>query len=96
MAATFLKIKYTPNTQSSLEKKIDDSVNYMTTFGEMFFVVGRTNTGGRYYSETVDNWDLANKFYREYCDIVSYFGGGTVELYCITEDGYDIVSSQVV
>ena len=56
-----------------------------------FFAVGRTNLGARFYSETVDELNIAKLLFEDYIDLVNYFGGGDVELYCITEDSYTIL-----
>lgn len=96
MTITFFEIKHTPRTQNKTAKTIPNSNHTKTTFTGTFFVVGRTNTGGRYYSKTLNDWNIATKIYKDYCDIVSYFGGGTVELYSISKDGYDIISSDII
>lgn len=62
-----------------------------------YFVVGRTLNGGRFYSENVD-WETAVEYYRDYKNIVHYFGGGDVVVYKeqLNEFGYDEVISEVV
>lgn len=57
-----------------------------------YFVVGHTINGGRFYSETfTDSLDAINT-YHDYYDTVKYFGGGTVELFRITDNDFDIIS----
>lgn len=78
--------KYSPNSK--------DFLSAMCTVGE-YFVIGRTLKGGRHISPTV-NWKTAIEIYKDYIDIVEYFGGGTVTLYELNIDDYEVVLSDVI
>lgn len=45
-----------------------------------YYIIGRTNTGSRHYSETLTLGNALDLF-PKYCGVVDYFGGGTVELF---------------
>ena len=84
---TFIEKIMHPKTDEINVAKHINIINTDETFLGRFFVVGRTNTGGRYYSETVKDYDYAYHLYCLYSDLVDYFGGGIVELYCMTPNG---------
>lgn len=44
-----------------------------------YYIIGRTNAGGRYYSENMCYEDAIASM-PKYAGMVQYFGGGTVEL----------------
>lgn len=90
------EVKHIPKLKIETEYYFPYHSFVQTTFDGMFFVVGRTNCGGRHYSKSINNYNIAIKMYNDYCDMVSYFGGGTVELYSITEDGCDILFQKVI
>lgn len=94
MAAIFTERTMNPETQEQVVKIKHTTLKTAIFFEGTFFVVGRSNTGARYYSDTIKEWDAANKIFADYCDVISYFGGGNVELFCMNGDGYDIVYSK--
>ena len=57
-----------------------------------YFIAAHTINGARFYSETFKNSIDAIKTYNLYEDTVSYFGGGTVELFRIDEEDFDIIA----
>lgn len=57
-----------------------------------WFVVGHTVNGGRFYSEPFTNYHMAEHYYDELKSLVTYFGGGYVELLSISEYDYDVVA----
>lgn len=59
---------------------------------DSYTIVGRCLCGSRHYSETL-TWDEVGEEFDKYLAVVSYFGGGIVEVY--TAAG-DICRSQVV
>lgn len=54
--------------------------DFMIDLSYRYFVVGRTFTGARFYSENLD-WDETAEMFNKYVATVSWFGGGTVVLY---------------
>lgn len=57
-----------------------------------YFIVAHTINGARFYSEPFEDVISAAKSYITYEDSVSYFGGGTVELFRIDPDDFDIIA----
>lgn len=57
-----------------------------------FSVVGRVTCGKRFYSETIEDYYKACKLFSLYQDVVKYFGGGEVELICVSKEDYDIIN----
>lgn len=49
-----------------------------------YFVAGHSVTGARFYSPQVDTYAEARKEYDKIHATVEYFGGGSIELYAIT------------
>lgn len=94
MSITFTEKITNPENQTEKVKNQSTSLKTAVIFDGIFFVVGRSNTGARYYSDTVKDWDTANKIFSGYCDVISYFGGGNVDLFCLHDNGYDIVYSK--
>jgi len=80
------------NYMDDLYAQTDRLIDSAQLNARYYFVVGHTVNGGRFYSETFIDFLKAIKTYHRYCDTVRYFGGGTVELLCITDDDFDIVS----
>ena len=70
---------------------IEPLIKVKKGFDGMFFAVGRATCGGRFYSETVNDYESAIKLFKKYIGTIEYFGGGEVELFCINDDGYDII-----
>lgn len=64
-----------------------------TTF---YFVAAHTIDGARFYSETFEDVISVIDVYHEYESVVSYFGGGIVELFRIDEKDFDIISTSRV
>lgn len=60
---------------------------------DMFFISARIIDGTRYYSKTVNNIVDARELFSTYIDVVKYFGGGEVDLFCVNDNGYHIVDS---
>ena len=63
---------------------------------ETYFVVGRTNLGARFYSETTYSYDIAEILFKDYCGVVKYFGGGEVELFYTNSISYNIIKKQTI
>lgn len=90
---TITKKQFKPKTQvQSIKVKINNSYTEQSYIGT-FFAVARTITGARYYSETYKDYNFVYNIFLLYKDMVKYFGGGNIELYCITPNGYDILES---
>ena len=85
--------KWTINPETKMRTMVSKELSFekFSSFNDMYFVVGRTNTGARYYSETVDSYNKAYDIFKQYKDMIAYFGGGEVQIFCIHEDGYDVV-----
>ena len=94
--STFTKRTVNPETSTKLTPSFFACVSVETKLDETFFVVGRAITGARFYSETVKTFEDAIFLFEGYCDIVSYFGGGEVELFTLTNDEYDIVKQEII
>lgn len=60
-----------------------------------YFVVGRTFTGARFISEYID-WEDTVEMFRSYESMVSFFGGGFVDLFEETLGDVIIVRSSYV
>lgn len=57
-----------------------------------YFIAAHTINGARFYSESFENVMDAVQQYITYEDTVNYFGGGTVELFRIDPDDFDIIA----
>ena len=57
-----------------------------------YFVAAHTINGARFYSEPFDYTLDAAKSFITYKDVVAYFGGGTVELFRIDPDDFDVIA----
>jgi hypothetical protein len=62
---------------------------------EYFCIAGKCLSGSRHYSEDFYDYKDACKAFDEYCGLVTYFGGGVVDLYCFTNDEFEIIKSKV-
>lgn len=88
--------EYVPITLTINTKKIPHTFENQVIFEEIFFIGARSNRGGRHYSETINNLEDAVKIFKEYIDLIFYFGGGEVTLYVITNDGYEVIYNEIV
>lgn len=89
---TIFKEEVYPRLQTKVIKKIPSlQPEVAESYLGVYFVGGCTNTGARYYSENTTNFDYAIELFSLYKDIVEYFGGGIVQLYCITPNGCDVI-----
>ena len=59
--------------------------NIVTLMVKGYMVCAKTINGGRFFSELLDN-DEADIRVKEYGSMVSYFGGGIVQKFIITDD----------
>lgn len=66
-------------------------ISAQQSFDGMFFVVARTFTGARFYSDIIKSLATSYEIFKDYCGVVFYFGGGEVELFAIIDDGYDLI-----
>ncbi len=57
-----------------------------------YFVAAHTINGARFYSEPFDHALDATKSFITYEDVVAYFGGGTIELFRIDPDDFDVIA----
>lgn len=57
-----------------------------------YFIAAHTINGARFYSEPFENVMDAVQQYIVYEDTIDYFGGGTVELFRIDPDDFDIIA----
>ena len=57
-----------------------------------YFIAAHTDSGMRLYSDPLYDLDYAEKEYEKYVGVVEYFEGGSVVLYKINDDDYDIIS----
>lgn len=57
-----------------------------------YFVSAHTDTGTRFYSEPIATFESAEKMFNDYTDVIEYFKGGTVTLYKINSDDYDVIA----
>lgn len=57
-----------------------------------YFIAAHTINGARFYSEPYSSAINAVDNYNDYIDLVKYFGGGTVELFKIDEQDFDVIS----
>lgn len=57
-----------------------------------YFVVSHTDNGTRFYSDPIANIEVAEETFGNYVDVIKYFEGGTVELYKILPDDYDVIA----
>ena len=71
-------------------------VSVQQSFDGMFFVVARTFTGARFYSDVIKSLAASYEVFKDYCGVASYFGGGEVELFAIVDDGYDLIRRENV
>jgi len=84
-------MKYVTTPQPTILKsdiQWEDSQKY-------FCIAGKCLNGSRHYSEDFYNYKDACKAFDEYCGLVIYFGGGVVDLYCFTNDEFEIIKSKV-
>lgn len=92
MSITFVEHIYKVKANNyAVSKKIENTPLAATKLYNMFFVIGRATCGGRFYSETTENYREAYQLFSSYKSVVEYFGGGEVELVAVSENGYDIV-----
>ena len=92
MSITFIKHIYKPKTNSCvISQKVESTSSTETKVYGLFSVIGRATCGGRFYSESFDDYKKAYQLFSLYKDVVKYFGGGEVELICVSKEGYDIV-----
>ena len=92
MSITFVEHIYKIKTDNcAVSKKIENTPLTTTKLYNMFFVIGRATCGGRFYSETTENYKESYQLFSSYKNVVEYFGGGEVELVAVSEDGYDII-----
>lgn len=91
MSITFTERVVELDTQTQTKRIKPTSLKTATFFDGIFFVVGRTHTGGRFYSETVNSYNEVYHIFKLYKDMIAYFGGGEVQIFCIHDDGYDVV-----
>ena len=78
---------------SIISVRHDKIIESETKLYNMFSVIGRATRGSRFYSETVKDYEKAYKLFSCYQDVIKYFGGGEVELICVSKDGYDIIDT---
>lgn len=64
----------------------------ITDITGFYFIAAHTDAGTRLYSEAIANFEMAEKIYNQYIDVIKYFDGGNVQLYRIDLDGFDIVA----
>ena len=57
-----------------------------------YFIAAHTDSGMRLYSDPLYNFNYAEREYEKYVGVVEYFEGGSVILYKIKDDDYDIIS----
>lgn len=57
-----------------------------------WFVTAHTINGGRFYSEPFYIFDDAVQYYNDIKGLVTYFGGGHVELLRISDYDYDVIA----
>lgn len=91
MSITFIKHQCNIKTNNQVLLEKNNNIITQTKLYNMFFVIGRTFCGGRFYSETTENYEQAYQLFSSYKDIIKYFGGGEVELVCVSKEGYDII-----
>lgn len=91
MSITFTERVIEFDTQTQIQKVKPTQLKAAVFFDDLFFVVGRTNKGGRFYSETVDSYERAYNIFKSYKDMVAYFGGGEVQIFYVYDDGYDVI-----
>ena len=93
MGASFKERKYSPVLETCFQPEFVSVLPKVKIgFDEMYFVVGRTNTGGRFYSDSTNEFETAAKTFIDYQDMIGYFGGGTVEFFAVSDKGYDIIA----
>lgn len=64
----------------------------ITDISGFYFIAAHTDAGTRLYSEAISNFEMAEKIYNQYIDIIKYFNGGSVQLYKINIDDFDVVA----
>jgi len=74
------------------EKIIKDSIT-IDTMG-YYLVVRKNIFGSREFSDFIPDRKTADQIFIEYCDISCYFGGGWVDMYYCTKDGFEIIKSK--
>lgn len=57
-----------------------------------YFVVAHTDSGTRFYSDPIATFEAAEHIFNSYVDTVKYFNGGTVEMYKILSDDYNVIA----
>lgn len=67
----------------------------MITYKDDYFIIGRTLEGGFHLSEDICE-DKVLDVFSDYCSLVSYFGGGTVDICRKTYDYYEVLFSKVI
>ena len=57
-----------------------------------YFIAAHTDSGTRFYSDAIATFEIANDEYKKYLSVVEYFQGGSVTLYQINDEDYNIIS----
>ena len=90
MSITITKQKYVRTSHPAhLCQDIDWDAGY-------YMIAGLCITGARFYSEILFNITKAKTEFEKYAAVVKYFGGGTVNLYNITNDFCDIIRTEKI
>lgn len=91
MTVTVAKWTTNPKTQKKTMTSKEQPVS--TLSDGLYFVVGRTNTGARYYSETVNSYADVHRIFNQYKDMIGYFGGGEIQIFYVHDKDYDVIES---
>lgn len=93
-----MKTAFTEKNMEMIPFAADDTniimADILTLLDHKYFIVGRTLSGARFYSEDIE-WEDTVDTFKDYKGMVNYFGGGVVELYEYTIDEYELVRSEV-
>lgn len=63
-----------------------------TEIENMYFVTACTNNGTRFYSDPLKTLEKAEEQYNQYIDVMKYFNGGSVSIYKILAEDYEVIA----
>jgi len=90
MSITITKQKY---IHTSAPARLIRDINWDEGY---YTIAGLCTKGARFYSENIFDIHKAKIEFEKYAAVVKYFGGGTVNLYNITNEFCDIIRTEKI